>query len=145
GQPPLSMMRQFEIVGRGVALVIGCATFPTWNTYPGLFAALATGNPAIVKPHPNAVLPVAISVAILREVLAENGIEPNTVTLAANPDPAATRALAVHPQVASIDFTGSNEFGRWLIEHARQARVYAEMAGVNAVLVESTDQYAGML
>ncbi len=145
GHPALSMVRQFDIVGRGVALVIGCATFPTWNTYPGLFAALATGNPVIVKPHPNAVLPAAISVAILREVLAESDLDPNTVTLAADPDPAATRALAVHPQVASIDFTGSNEFGRWLIDHARQARVYAEMAGINAVLVESTERYSGML
>ena len=43
--PPLVMEKRFEIVGRGVALVIGCGTFPTWNTYPGLFAALVTGNP----------------------------------------------------------------------------------------------------
>ncbi|HRP98383.1 MAG TPA: phenylacetic acid degradation protein PaaN, partial [Rhodocyclaceae bacterium] len=35
--PPLKMKKHFEIVGRGVALVIGCGTFPTWNTYPGLF------------------------------------------------------------------------------------------------------------
>ena len=27
------MKKHFEIVGRGVALVIGCGTFPTWNTY----------------------------------------------------------------------------------------------------------------
>jgi len=44
--PSLVMKKHFDIVGRGVALVIGCATFPSWNTYPGLFAALATGNPA---------------------------------------------------------------------------------------------------
>ncbi|HZA94780.1 MAG TPA: phenylacetic acid degradation protein PaaN, partial [Burkholderiaceae bacterium] len=30
--PPLVMEKRFEIVGRGVALVIGCGTFPTWNT-----------------------------------------------------------------------------------------------------------------
>ena len=34
--PPMVMEKRFEVVGRGVALVIGCATFPTWNTYPGL-------------------------------------------------------------------------------------------------------------
>ena len=79
--PPLVMQKHYEIVGRGVALVIGCATFPTWNTYPGLFAALATGNPVIVKPHPNAVLPAAISVGILRDVLSEQGLDPNTVIL----------------------------------------------------------------
>ena len=47
--------------------------------------------------------------------------------------------------MASIDFTGSNQFGRWLIDNARQARVYAEMAGVNTVIIESTDQYAALL
>jgi len=143
--PPLVMKKHYEIVGRGVALVIGCATFPTWNTYPGLFAALATGNPVIVKPHPNAVLPAALSVSILRDVLAEQGLDPNTVTLALSPRAEDTQALATHPAVASIDFTGSNQFGRWLIDNARQARVYAEMAGVNTVIIESTNEYAAML
>lgn len=143
--PPAVMRKRFEIVGRGVALVIGCATFPTWNTYPGLFAALATGNPVIVKPHPNSVLPAALTVSILREVLAEQGLDPNVVTLAVYERPEPTQALATHPAVASIDFTGGNAFGRWLQDHARQARLYAEMAGVNMVVVESTDRYAAML
>jgi len=143
--PPIVMEKRYEIVGRGVALVIGCGTFPTWNTYPGLFAALATGNAVIVKPHPNAILPAAISVRIIREVLAENGIDPNLVTLAVTDDPAVTQALATNPAVKSVDFTGSNAFGRWLAEHARQAQVYAELAGVNIVVIESTDQYKAML
>ena len=143
--PPLVMKKHFNIVGRGIGLVIGCATFPTWNTYPGLFAALATGNPVIVKPHPNAVLPAAITVSIVRDVLSEQGLDPNLVTLARSNDPAHTQALAKSPAVASIDFTGSNQFGRWLQDNARQARLYAEMAGVNSVIIESTDQYSAML
>lgn len=143
--PPLKMQKQFEIVGRGVALVIGCGTFPTWNTYPGLFAALATGNPVIVKPHPNAVLPAAITVEIAREVLQEQGLDPNLVSLAVFENPARTRALATDPRVRSIDFTGSNVFGQWLMDNARQAQVYAELAGVNHVVIESTDRYKGML
>lgn len=143
--PPIVMKKHFELVGRGVALVIGCGTFPTWNTYPGLFAALATGNPVIVKPHPNAVLPAAITVSIVRDVLSEQGLDPNLVTLALSNDPAHTQALAKSPAVASIDFTGSNQFGRWLQDNARQARLYAEMAGVNSVIIESTDQYSAML
>jgi phenylacetic acid degradation protein paaN len=143
--PSLVMQKHYEIVGRGIALVVGCATFPTWNTYPGLFAALATGNPVIVKPHPNAVLPAAISVSILRDVLSEQGLDLNTVMLALSPRAEDTQALATHSAVASIDFTGSNQFGHWLIDNARQARVYAEMAGVNTVIIESTDQYAALL
>ena len=56
--------------------MIGCNTFPTWNGYPGMFASLATGNAVIVKPHPNAILPLAITVQIAREVLAEAGFDP---------------------------------------------------------------------
>lgn len=143
--PPAVLEKRFEIVGRGVALVIGCATFPTWNTYPGFFAALATGNPVIVKPHPNAVLPAAITVSVLREVLAEEGLDPNLVSLAVSAQPQLAQALATHPAVVSIDYTGGNAFGHWLQTHATQARLYAEMAGVNLVIVESTDAYAAML
>lgn len=143
--PPLSMDKHFEIAGRGIALVIGCATFPTWNTYPGLFAALATGNPVIVKPHPSAVFPAAITVAILRDVLQEQGFDPNVATLALCPDPAETQALAMSPAVASIDYTGGDAFGHWLQQNARHARLYAEMTGVNCMILESTADYSGLL
>lgn len=142
--PPIVMDKRFEIVGRGVALVIGCSTFPTWNTYPGLFAALATGNAVIVKPHPASTLSAALSVRIAREVLRENGIDPNLVTLAAV-DADATRRLVAHPAVQSIDFTGGPGFGRWLIDAARGKQVYAELSGVNVVVVESTADYEAML
>jgi phenylacetic acid degradation protein paaN len=143
--PPLVMKKYFEVVGRGPALVVGCSTFPTWNTYPGLFAALATGNAVIVKPHPWSVLPAAISVRIAREVLRENGIDPNLVTLAVVDRPQTTQQLATDPRVASIDYTGGSTFGRWLLENCRGKQVYAELAGVNNVVIESTDNYKGML
>ncbi len=143
--PPLRMKKHFEIVGRGVAVVVGCSTFPTWNTYPGLFAALATGNPVIIKPHGSAVLPVAITVRTIRAVLAEHGLDPNLVSLCVVQRPETTQALVTHPDVASVDFTGGNAFGRWLLEHCRQARVYAELAGVNTIVLDSTDSYRRML
>jgi phenylacetic acid degradation protein paaN len=145
-RPPLRMEKTFTAVPRGIALVVGCTTFPTWNAYPGLFASLATGNAVIVKPHPGAVLPLAITVAAAREVLAENGFDPNLVLLAAEAaGEGLAKVLAVRPEVKIVDFTGSTAFGDWLEEHARQARVYTEKAGVNMVLIESTSDYAGML
>ncbi|GAB4403459.1 MAG: phenylacetic acid degradation protein PaaN [Rhodoferax sp.] len=143
--PPLKMRKHFEIVGRGVGVVLGCSTFPTWNTYPGLFAALATGNAVIVKPHDQAVLPVAITVRTLRAVLSEQGLDPNLVSLYVAPNDQATQALVTDARVASIDFTGSNAFGRWLQDHCRQAQVYAELAGVNPIVIASTDAYGAML
>ena len=143
--PALVMKKHYQIVGRGVGLVIGCGTFPTWNTYPGLFAALATGNAVIVKPHSNAILPAAITVRTIRAVLAENGIDPNLVSLCVATKRTVTQALATHPAVKSVDFTGSNVFGQWLIDNSRQAQVYAELAGVNNIVIDSTDAYKAML
>ena len=81
-RPALRMEKTFTPVPRGIALVVGCTTFPTWSAYPGLFASLATGNAVIVKPHPGAVLPLAITVSVAREVLGEHGFDPDLVLLA---------------------------------------------------------------
>jgi hypothetical protein len=121
--------------------VVGCGTFPTWNTYPGLFAALATGNAVIVKPHSNAILPAAITVRTIRAVLAENGIDPNLVTLCVTRPARNHPGAGHHPAVKSVDFTGGNAFGQWLIDNCRQAQVYAELAGVNNIVIDSTDAY----
>ena len=131
---------------RGIALLIGCNTFPTWNGYPGLFASLATGNAVLVKPHPRAVLPLALTVRIAREVLGEAGFDPNLVALAAErPGEGIAKTLATRPEIRIIDYTGSTAFGDWLEANARQAQVYTEKAGVNTVLVDSTANYKGML
>src|SRR5690242_4935243 len=142
---PLRMVKSWHVVPRGIALVVGCNTFPTWNSYPGLFASLVTGNPVVVKPHPRAVLPLAVTVRYAREVLAEAGFDPNLVTLAAErPDERLASVLALRPEVKIIDFTGSTEYGDWLEANARQAVVYTEKAGVNTIVVDSTGDFAGM-
>lgn len=143
--PALVMKKHFEPVGRGVAVVIGCGTFPTWNTYPGLFAALATGNAVIIKPHTNAILPAAITVKVLRDVLQAQGVDPNLVSLAVTTSHADTQKLVTDPAVRMVDFTGGNAFGQWLLDNCKQAQVYAEMAGVNHVVIDSTDAYKAML
>jgi len=143
---PIELDKTFTPVGRGVALLIACNTFPTWNGYPGLFASLATGNPVVVKPHPGAVLPLAITVRIARQVLAEAGFDPNVVLLTAEePGGRAAATLALDPRVRIVDFTGSSEFGSWLEDTARQAAVYTEKAGLNTVVLDSTGDYRGLL
>ncbi len=139
--PPLAMQKRFTLVPRGTGLVLGCCTFPTWNGYPGLFADLATGNTVIVKPHPGAILPLAITVRIARDVLREAGFDPNVVTLlATNPDDGAlVQQLALRPEIKLIDFTGSTQNGDWLERNAHQAQVYTEKAGVNQIVIDSVD------
>ncbi len=143
--PPLRMKKRYRIVPRGIGLVIGCCTFPTWNGYPGLFADLATGNAVVVKPHPSAILPLALTVRIAREVLSEAGFDPDVVTLVAHAagDDTAQR-LALRPEIRLIDFTGSSANGNWLEANARAALVYTEKAGVNQVVIDSTADFKGL-
>ncbi|MEV0300571.1 phenylacetic acid degradation protein PaaN [Streptomyces prasinus] len=143
---PLALTKRFTPVPRGIGLVVGCNTFPTWNGYPGLFASLATGNAVLVKPHPRAVLPLALTVQVARRVLTEAGFDPNLVALAAErPGEGIAKTLATRPEIRIVDYTGSTEFGDWLEANARQAQVYTEKAGVNTVIVESVGDYRGML
>jgi phenylacetic acid degradation protein paaN len=139
------MGKEFFVVPRGVALVICCSTFPTWNGYPGLFASLVTGNPVVVKPHRRAVLPLAITVRVAQEVLAEQGLPTGVLTLVVDgPDDRHAATLATAPEVRIVDYTGSAAFGEWLEQNARQARVYTEKAGVNSIVIDSTDDLDGM-
>lgn len=142
---PLVLEKHWRIVPRGVGLVIGCRTFPTWNTYPGLFASLATGNAVIVKPHPGSILPAALTVAIARDVLKEEGFPANVVLLAVDePGAEITKDLVQHPDVSIIDYTGSNAFGEWVRNNAGDAQVFTEEAGVNSIVVAATDNFQGM-
>jgi phenylacetic acid degradation protein paaN len=138
GRETVALDKTYVLVPRGVGLVICCASFPTWNAYPAMFASLATGNPVIVKPHPIAVLPMALVVQACRQVLADHGFDPNLVTLAVDTlaEPVAGR-LVDHPAVQIIDFTGSPRYGGHLERTVTGKLLFTETAGVNTVVVES--------
>ena len=92
--------------------------------------ALAAGNTVVIKPGEQAPLSVLRLVEIANEVLppgvinAVSGIE-------------AGAALAGHPGVSRITFTGSTATGRKVLETAAQNVTYAtmELGGKNALLV----------
>lgn len=141
----IELDKHWKILPRGVSVVIGCQTFPTWNSYPGMFASLMTGNSVIAKPHPAAILPTALTVAVARDVLREQGFPADVVLLGAeNPGGTLARDLALHGDVALIDFTGSGAFGQWLRTNATTRWVFTEEAGVNSVVIGGTKDFAGM-
>jgi len=143
---PLVIEKHWRVVPRGIALVIGCNTFPTWNSYPGLFASLSAGNPVIVKPHPAAILPLALTVRVARAVLAEAGFPADVVLLAADaPGAEITMELVQNPAVQIVDYTGSTGFGDWVRDHAAPgAQIYTEEAGVNSIVIAGSDDFAAM-
>lgn len=142
---PLVLDKSWRIVPRGVALTVGCATFPTWNSYPGIFASMATGNTVIVKPHPGAILPLALTVQIARVVLREAGFDPNVLVLAADEAEAPiTKDLVMRPDIAIVDFTGGPAFGSWLRANAKTDLVFTEEAGINPIVIASTNDFRGL-
>lgn len=137
GKVTLKLRKDYHAVPRGIGLVIGCSTFPTWNTVPGLFATLVTGNTAIVKPHPKSVYPIAIVVAEIQNALHQKGYDTNICQLAADSsENLITKKLAEHPLVKLIDYTGSSAFGNY-VEALPGKVTFTEKAGVNSVIIDS--------
>lgn len=138
GREEVALEKNYTLMPRGIGLVICCASFPTWNAYPAIFANLATGNPTIVKPHPIAILPMAIVVDVCRQTLADYGCDPNLVTLAVDTlaKPVAQKFVD-HPAVQIVDFTGSPRYGGHLERTVTGKLLFTETAGVNSVVIES--------
>lgn len=139
GKFNIQLNKEWRAVPKGVSVVIGCSTFPTWNSVTGIYGSLVTGNPVIVKPHPGAILPIAIVVAEIQKVLAENNLDPNICQLAADTfDKMITKDLAEHTDVKLIDFTGNSAFGTYL-ENLPGKAVFTEKTGVNSVILDSAE------
>ncbi|MDT0445156.1 phenylacetic acid degradation protein PaaN [Streptomyces johnsoniae] len=142
----INLDKTFTAVPLGIALVVAGSVFPAWNSYAGLFASLATGNAVLVKPHPAAVLPLALTVSVAREALGDAGFAPDLVCLAAeHPGERLAASLATRPEIRIVDYAGGRDFGDWLTGNARQARVHTATSAVNTLLVESTADYRDML
>jgi phenylacetic acid degradation protein paaN len=137
GKYNIRLNKEWRAVPKGVSLVIGCSTFPTWNSVTGIYGSLITGNTVIVKPHPGAILPIAIVVEEIQKVLKENNLDPHICQLAVDTfEKMITKELAENPDVRVIDFTGNSAFGSYL-ESLHGKTVFTEKTGVNSVIVDS--------
>lgn len=136
GKFNLEVEKEWLPIPKGISLVIGCSTFPTWNSVPGVYASLITGNPVIVKPHPKSILPIAIFVAELRKLLNEEGFPQDLIQLAVDTQASPiTKQLAEHPEVKLVDYTGGNEFGNYV--EGLDKTVFTEKSGINSVIIDS--------
>ncbi len=139
GKYNLQLNKEWRAIPKGIGVVIGCSTFPTWNSVPGMYASLVTGNPVIIKPHPGAILPIAIFVAELQKVLKEQGLNPNICQLGVDSfSNMITKELAEDDQVKVIDYTGNSTFGNYL-EDLKGKFVFTEKTGVNSAIIDSAE------
>ncbi|MCB9252264.1 MAG: aldehyde dehydrogenase family protein [Flavobacteriales bacterium] len=138
GGKAIPVQKNYKPIPRGISLIIACSTFPTWNSFPGIFASLITGNPVIVKPHPKAVLPLAITISEIRKVLKESGFRSDTIQLGVDSgmNPLA-KTLAEHEDIKLIDYTGNSQFGQYL-ETLHNKITFTEKASLNPVIIDST-------
>ncbi|HEX3789898.1 MAG TPA: aldehyde dehydrogenase family protein [Pseudonocardiaceae bacterium] len=102
---------------------------PTWKTAPALIA----GNAVVLKP---ATL-TPVSVWNLAEALAEAGLPAGVMNIVYGPGAVIGNAIATHPDLAAVSFTGSNAVGREIegLVTGRRARVQLELGGKNPLVV----------
>lgn len=146
GKGEIVLHKRFVTVPKGLGAVIGCSTFPLWNALPGVFANLVTGNGCLWKPHPLAMLPVALFVARFQQVLDALGVDPHVlVFLPCTPEEPLTWEVVEHPAVRIVDYTGGPAFGAELERRLGGKVVFTEKAGVNSVLVHSVSNLGAAL
>lgn len=111
-------------VPRGVVAAIVPWNFPTANTVLKVAPALAAGNTIVLKPSE---LASRSSFEIARFAL-EAGLPPGVLNVVPGLGETAGRALALHPDVDMVTFTGSTAVGRKMLEYAGQSNMKVVMA-----------------
>jgi len=131
---------ELHYVPRGVCAVIAPWNFPLAIPMGMTAAALATGNTVVLKPAEQA---PGCGLRVV-EALRAGGVPAGAIALLPGEGDAGA-ALARHPDVATIAFTGSGPVGLELLRTAadvqpgarRLKRVVAEMGGKNCIVVDA--------
>jgi aldehyde dehydrogenase (NAD+) len=125
-----------SVVVREPVGVVGCITpwnYPLHQVAAKVAPALAAGCTVVLKPSEVAPL----SAFILAEVIAEAQLPPGVFNLVSGDGPTVGEAIATHPQVDMVSFTGSTRAGRRVSELAAQTvkRVALELGGKSANII----------
>lgn len=136
--------KQFEfetVSGRSSILrepfgVVGAITpwnFPLHQVAAKVAYALAAGNTTVTKPSEVAPL----SVWLLTEIIEESGLPAGVYNLVSGTGPVVGEAIALHPDVDMVSFTGSTKAGIRVSELAARTvkRVALELGGKSANVV----------
>ncbi len=114
-----------------------CAGIEPWNVplmiCEKMSAAMATGNTSVIKPAS------VNSLAALKivEIMDELGLPPGVMNIITGPGGSVGEALASHPGVNMVGFTGSCETGKAIMAAASKTakRLFLELGGKNPFIV----------
>jgi acyl-CoA reductase-like NAD-dependent aldehyde dehydrogenase len=110
---------------RGVVGGIIPWNFPTFNALLKIAPALTMGNTIVLKPSELA----SLSALRLAQLSLEAGLPPGVLNVVTGSGPVTGKALASHPDVDLLTFTGSTQTGRRIIE-------YSVASGMKPVILE---------
>ena len=144
GRPLLQLpgeRNSYRYAPRGVTAVIAPWNFPAALLTGMASAALAGGNAVLLKPAEQTPVIAAHLAAILREA----GVPPGIVQYLPGTGDEAGAALARHPGVQALLFTGSKAVGLSLVRTCAELapgqrfvkHLVAEMGGKNAIIVDA--------
>jgi len=139
--PPLAgEMSEYQYIPLGVVAVISPWNFPLAIPTGMTLGAIVTGNTVVMKPASDS----AATAFLIVEALREAGLPAGVLNFLPGAGGVIGEALATHPKVRMIAFTGSKEVGTHLFEAAAKTppgqiwlkRIIAEMGGKNAIIVD---------
>ena len=135
---PTGESNELQLRGRGVFVAISPWNFPLAIFLGQVTAALMAGNAVVAKPAEQTPLIAAEAVRLLHEA----GVPASALHFLPG-DGAIGAALAAHPDIAGVVFTGSTAVAR-AINRALAAKdgpivpLIAETGGINAMIVDAT-------
>ena len=138
-----------ETVGNSLVVrepvgVVGCITpwnYPLHQIAAKVAFAMAAGCTVVLKPSEVAPL----DAYVLAEVINDAGLPPGVFNLVTGTGPAVGEAIAGHPDIDMVSFTGSTRAGKRVAEVASQTlkRVALELGGKSAnILLDDLDDAA---
>ena len=124
-----SALARFEPFG--VVLVVPPWNFPVAIASGGVFAALAAGNAAILKPAPE----TPGCAEIVAECCWAAGIPPGLLGFIRTADDDTGRHLVTHRGVHAVILTGAYDTARLFLSWKPDLRLFAETSGKNAMVI----------
>lgn len=124
----------------GVVGIITPWNFPLFLALANIAPALAAGNSVVVKPAEQAPL----TTLYIAQLAHEAGIPAGVLNVVPGMGETAGKALALHPDVEAIAFTGSTEVGKLMMQYSGQSnlkRVHLECGGKspNIIMADAED------
>lgn len=115
----------------GVVVVTPPWNFPFAIPAGGALAALAAGNPVILKPAPQS----RDTAHLLADLCWRAGLDQDLLQYLPTEDDDAGRRLVTHPDVSAVILTGAHSTARMFLDWRPDLRLHAETSGKNAMVV----------